>query len=366
MQHPTRDRLPGLIERRYGNPCGCKAFEVMREQLTFMLAALVRLERRGDVVAHVEIPGAALHQLPVQEAGPPVGVEEQIADVGVAVDDAPRPGTFGVRGERAVGVDEALRVAHLVRHAFAVVALEVAADLRKPAALQRSRQARRQERCARPGLGLPRAAVQKRELLEAFGDLIGRVRAGGGEEDAAVGFHVFGDDDPVAGFEIHVGVVRAQCPDAERGFQIAVEVRLRNAGGAGQRSEGTEITLEAQGGLRPSGSGAAVVMRKRAFVDTRATTGPGSTSTTSMPGYRCESAAVSHCGDSPSSSVSGAAGLTSRPSWRGPSWEWRRLPPRAARPARRSRIARAGRRSGRPPHRSWRTRSDGRRRRRAG
>src|SRR5207244_490340 len=135
---------PRVLHRRCVDAGRGEVVEVVPHEVVLVAPPVVDRERGRDVVPNVEVPRSALHELPVNERRPAIAVEVQVADVGIAGDDAPWICARGGRGEGPGRAVEAVGVTHLGRDAGADRALEVSTDLRDTSSRVYPREARRE------------------------------------------------------------------------------------------------------------------------------------------------------------------------------------------------------------------------------
>src|SRR5436190_9087837 len=83
-------REPGFVEGDLDAAHGVPDVEIVAEQVTFVRAPVVDRQREREEIADVAQWRARLDDAPVEEAHA-IPVEEQVADVRVAVDDGLRP-----------------------------------------------------------------------------------------------------------------------------------------------------------------------------------------------------------------------------------------------------------------------------------
>ena len=122
VQHAESDGAPGLVPAGRRDAVRRERIEVVAQQISLGVPALCHRQCGGDVIADVEVPPAALDELPVDQRRDAVGIDEQVAHVGITVDDAPRLGCHlggGAGDETSVRVDEPVRVADLVGYLLA-------------------------------------------------------------------------------------------------------------------------------------------------------------------------------------------------------------------------------------------------------
>ncbi len=92
VDHANSDQPPGLVPGRYLTTFSAEMLQVMDQKVSFGPTTVFDPDGTCDVVAHVEIPRSALDQLPIHQARASSGVEVQIADVGVAMEQTARLG----------------------------------------------------------------------------------------------------------------------------------------------------------------------------------------------------------------------------------------------------------------------------------
>ena len=71
-------------------PCAASAIKVVAQQVTLVVSAFRHGQCGADVIADIEVPPAALDELPVEQRWRAVGIAKEVAHVGITVDDTPR------------------------------------------------------------------------------------------------------------------------------------------------------------------------------------------------------------------------------------------------------------------------------------
>ena len=185
-------------------------------------------------------------------------VEEDVADVGVAVDHGPARARL-TRPQRADRVDELLRVAHLERDArHRSVRRSCPGSRAGRASASCSRCAARARTCRR-GAELSQSNACRRasspRVDATWSTEYGRERV---EELAAGGDDVLGDHDAVPGLGMHVGPHAAHRAHAGGVGEVAVERGLRLTGLAHGTALLGEVALDAQVRRQPRRQGVAL------------------------------------------------------------------------------------------------------------
>ena len=222
-------RAPRLVEGDLRGTRGAPQVEVEAQQVAFVRPAIVDRHRHRQQVADVAHRGVDVDDPPVEEADPSV-VEEEVADVGVAVDHCvralvPEPLQLVVMGDVDLGdVDEGIGesvpvvVDALAQHPRGVVT-------RRPAHVH-------PRRLGGATRGIVEADVQRGEVFDCARGRVDRNAPGAIGHVAACGHEIL-EQEREATVVVGACDVRLGNPHRDRRRQLGVEARFPMAHASG-------------------------------------------------------------------------------------------------------------------------------------
>ena len=237
----------------FETPAAVSAVEVVPQQVALVGGPHIGLERRRDVVPHVDAPRPVLRHLPVEQTGSTVAVEERVADVRVAVRDRPtgarQPATRGCSyaSMRAC----ASRVPSGTPAPFGPSKLALISLIPRTCRIQAKRGVSHDDSARRASSHA--YAWRTRELLERLG---GPVDGAGIErvaEHRARLDRVLGDHDAVLGARVDVGPHAVERAHAGGVGEVTVEARLGHARLRASSADLAEVPLGTERGRQAVG-----------------------------------------------------------------------------------------------------------------